>query len=218
MAVESFPVEAGHVLMFARSIGDPNPVYSDAEYAAASEVGGLIAPPTFVQASAQFDPDYGLRPRIGTPWFGSGRYPSGLQRPRDEAAAAPLPGDADRSVGGETARPGTAGGGAGSSGTGTSETGSKAGGEAPRRGGGGSGLHAEQHYTYHRPVRVGDVLTATTTPGERWEKQGRRAGVLVFAESVTEYRDQQGELVVTARSVAVRTERAVSTDAPKEGG
>lgn len=183
MAVESFPIEAGHVLMFARSIGDPNPVYSDAEHAAASEVGGLIAPPTFVQASAQFDPDYGLRPRIGRPWFGSGRYPSGLQRPRDEAADAPTPG-----------------------------------GEPKRRGGGGSGLHAEQHYTYHRPVRVGDVLTATTTPGKRWEKQGRRAGVLVFAESVTEYRDQQGELVVTARSVAVRTERAVSTDASGKAG
>ena len=53
------------------------------------------------------------------------------------------------------------------------------------------------------------MLTATTTPGERWEKQGRRAGVLVFSESITEYRDQDGELVVTARSVGVRTERAV---------
>jgi acyl dehydratase len=179
MAVESFPIEAGHVLMFARSIGDPNPVYRDAEQAAASEVGGIIAPPTFVQASAQFDPDYGLRPRIGTPWFGSGRYPSGLQRPREEAST-PQP--------------------------------------SGKRRGGGSGLHAEQHYTYHRPVRVGDVLTATTTPGDRWEKQGRRAGTLVFAETITEYRDQQGELVVTARGVSVRTERAVSGDAPQEAG
>ena len=202
MAVESFPIEAGHVLMFARSIGDPNPVYSDAEYAAASEVGGLIAPPTFVQASGQFDPDYGLRPRIGKPWFGSGRYPSGLQRPRDEAATVRAPGgDAEGPADGEVER----------------ETSRKAGGDSKPRGG-GSGLHAEQHYTYHRPVRVGDVLTATTIPGKRWEKQGRRAGVLVFAESVTEYRDQQGELVVTARSVAVRTERAVSTDAPGEPG
>ena len=205
MAVESFPIEAGHLLMFARSIGDPNPVYSDAGYAAASEVGGLIAPPTFVQASAQFDPDYGLRPRIGKPWFGSGRYHSGLQRPRGEAAEATAPGgDAKALTGGEV--------------------GGRTGGDTRPRGGGGSGLHAEQHYTYHRPVRVGDVLTATTTPGKRWEKQGRRAGVLVFAESVTEYRDQQGELVVTARSVAVRTERAVSseravsTDAPGEAG
>jgi acyl dehydratase len=177
MAAKRFPVEAGHVLMFARSIGDPNPVYSEPDHAAASEVGSLIAPPTFVQASAQFDPDYGLRPRIGRPWFGSGRTPSGLQRPRTGD-------DAPRPRGG---------------------------------GGGGSGLHAEQHYTYHRPVRVGDVLTASTTPGKRWEKQGRRAGVLVFSESITEYRDADGELVVTARSVGVRTERAVSTDGPTEG-
>ena len=65
MSVERFPVEAGHIMMFARSIGDPNPVYADAEYAAGTEVGGVIAPPTFVQASAQFDPDYPLRPKPG---------------------------------------------------------------------------------------------------------------------------------------------------------
>jgi len=174
MAVERFPVESGHVLMFARAIGDPNPIYRDPEHAAGTEVGGIIAPPTFVQASAQFDPDYGLRPRIGRPWFGSGKTPSGLQRP------APA------------------------------EGGDKSAGDRPRGGGGGgSGLHAEQHYEYHRPLRVGDVLTATTSPGKQWEKQGRRAGTLVFGETITEYRNQDGELVVTARGVGVRTERAV---------
>ena len=167
MTVERFPIEAGHVMMFARSIGDANPIYSDADYAAASEVGGIIAPPTFVQASAQFDDDYPLRPKIGAPWFGSGRTPT--LPPREPSSG------------------GSSGGG----------------------GGGGTGLHAEQHYTYHRPVRVGDVLTATTRPGERWEKQGRRAGKLVFAETITEFRDQSGELVVTARGVGVRTERVV---------
>ena len=162
MAVKRFPVEAGHILMFARSIGDPNPVYEDEEQAAAGEAGGIIAPPTFVQASAQFDPDYFLRPKIGQPWFGSGKEPTGVQR-----------------------EPGGGGG------------------------GGGGGLHAEQHYEYHRPLRAGDVLTATTTPGTTWEKEGRRAGKLVFSESVTEYRDQDGELVVTARGIGVRTERPV---------
>jgi acyl dehydratase len=164
MAVERFPIEAGHIMLFARAIGDPNPIYYDPERA--------IAPPTFVQASAQFDPDYGLRPKIGRPWFGSGKTPSGLQRP-------------------------------------ASSEGSSGGGGGERRGGGGTGLHAEQHYEYHRPLRAGDVLTATTAPGKRWEKEGRRAGKLVFSESVTEYRNQDGELVVTARSVGVRTERAV---------
>ena len=159
MAVERFPVEAGHILMFARSIGDPNPVYADEAYAKGTEVGGVIAPPTFVQASAQFDPDFPLRPRVGEPWLGSGREPTGR------------------------------GGGGG--------------------GGGGGGLHAEQHYEYHRPLRAGDVLTATTRRGDTWEKEGRRAGKLVFNESITEYRDQSGELVVTARNVGVRTERPV---------
>ena len=80
MAVERFPVEAGHILMFARSVGDPNPVYADEEYAKSVGVGGIIAPPTFVQASAQFDPDYFLRPKVGAPWFGSGKEPSGIKR------------------------------------------------------------------------------------------------------------------------------------------
>lgn len=159
MAVKRFPVEAGHILMFARSIGDPNPVYEDEATAQAGEAGGIMAPPTFVQASAQFDPDYVLRPKIGQPWFGSGKEPSGVSR-----------------EGG---------------------------------GGGGGGLHAEQHYEYHRPLRAGEVLTATTIPGATWEKEGRRAGKLVFSESVTEYRDQDGELVVTARGIGVRTERPV---------
>lgn len=182
MAAERFPVEYGHVMMFARSIGDPNPVYSDPDHAASTEVGGIIAPPTFVQAGAQFDPDYGLRPHPDRPWHGSGREASGLARARRPEAPA-----------------GDGGGGGGSAG----------GGGAPR--GGGGGLHAEQHYTYHRPVRVGDVLTATTRRGETWEKEGRRAGKLVFSESITEYRDAEGELVVTARSVGVRTERPVGS-------
>ena len=168
MSIERFPVEAGHIMLFARSVGDPNPVYHDEEQARKSEVGGVIAPPTFVQASAQYDPDYPLRPKIGQPWFGSGREATG---------AAPRSGG------------GGAGGGGG--------------------GGGGTGLHAEQHYVYHRPLRAGDVLTAETRPGKSWEKEGRRAGKLIFGESVTEYRDQNGELVVTATGVGVRTERPV---------
>jgi hypothetical protein len=76
-------------------------------------------------------------------------------------------------------------------------------------GGGGTGLHAEQHYEYHRHPKAGDVLIATVKPGQTWEKQGRRSGKLIFTETITEYRDQKGELVVTARGVGVRTERPV---------
>ena len=74
---------------------------------------------------------------------------------------------------------------------------------------GGGGLHAEQHYEYHRHPKPGDVLTATVRPGETWERQGRRSGKLTFTETITEYRDQNGELVVTARGVGVVTERPV---------
>jgi N-terminal half of MaoC dehydratase len=145
-----FPVEAGHILMFQRAIGEANPRTD-------------LAPPTFVQASAQFDPDYPLRPKIGEPWHGSGREPTGVKRESGEGGS----------------------------------------------GGGGGGLHAEQHFRYHRHLRPGDVLTATVTPGATWEKESRRAGKLSFAESITEYRDQNGELVITARGIGVRTEKPV---------
>ena len=68
-----FPVEAGHIMMFARAIGDANPRF----YEETAGAKGVVAPPTFVQASAQFDPDYPLRPKIGQRWFGSGRDPAG---------------------------------------------------------------------------------------------------------------------------------------------
>jgi hypothetical protein len=165
MAVDKFPIEAGHIMLFARSIGDANPIYYDAEHAKETEAGAVIAPPTFVQASAQFDPDYFLRPKIGEEWFGSAKGPTGI-----------------------TKKEGSGGG-----------------------GGGGGGLHAEQHYVYHKPLKAGDVLTATTKPGNSWEKEGRRGGKLMFSESVTEYRDQSGDLVVTATSVGVRTERPATT-------
>ena len=70
---------------------------------------------------------------------------------------------------------------------------------------GAGGLHAEQHFVYHRPIRVGDVLVPTTRPGQTWEKQGR-SGRLRFRERITEFRDEAGELVVTAVSVSVLRE------------
>ena len=157
MAVEKFPVEASHIMMFARAIGDGNPVYHDENHAKRAEPGGVIAPPTFAQASAQFDPDYHLRPKIdGDGWFGSCGKPSGAE-----------------------SRPS------------------------------GGGLHAEQRFIYHRHLKPGDVLRATTKPGKSWERQGRRSGKLVFSELVTEYRDQNGDLAITAIGVGVYTERPV---------
>ena len=80
MAIEKFLVEASHIMMFARSVGDANPIYHDEDYAKETELGGIIAPPTFAQSSAQFDPDYFLRPKTGgVGWFGSGKEPTGLK-------------------------------------------------------------------------------------------------------------------------------------------
>src|SRR5262249_16250451 len=76
-------------------------------------------------------------------------------------------------------------------------------------GGRDRGLHAEQHFEYHRTLRAGDVLTATTRAGRRWEKEGRGGGQLSFSETITEYRDASGELVVTAHSVGVIPDRVV---------
>ena len=67
---------------------------------------------------------------------------------------------------------------------------------------GAGGLHAEQHFVYHRPVRVGDGLVGATRPGQEWEKHGR-SGRLRFREQITEFRDEAGELVVTSRMVSV---------------
>jgi hypothetical protein len=143
----TFPVEASHIMMFSRSIGD-----FSADYDA-----GAAAPPTFAQSVAQFNPDYFLRLKDDEPWFGSGGTPSGVE---GKAASS-------------------------------------------------GGLHAEQHFEYLRPIRPGDVLSVTTRDGKTWERESKRAGKLMFSERVTEYRDQDGELVCTARSVGVKTERPV---------
>lgn len=155
MAVERFPVEGGHIMMFARAIGADAPAYYGALTGARS-----IAPPTFVWAADHFDPDSRVRPKPGEPWYGSGATPSG----------APLPDGA------------------------------------------GLGLHAEQRYEYHRPVREGDVLSAVSRPGRTWRKEGRRGGTLTFTETITEYRDKTGEPVVTATMVTVTTSRTVGAD------
>ena len=165
MAAEKFPIEAGHIMMFARAIGDANPIYYDADHAATTEVGAVIAPPTFVQSSAQFDPHYFLRPKIGEQWFGSAKEATGLTPDPDSDGSSASSG----------------------------------------------GLHAEQHYVYHKPLKAGDVLTSTTQPGKSWEKEGKRGGKLSFNESVTEYRDSSGELIVTATSLGVRTERPATS-------
>ena len=151
------PVESSHIMMFARSLLDDNPIYSDSDYAAKSEAGSILAPPTFGRSVAQFDPNYHLRLKSNEKWFGPGKNVTGLEGP------------------------------------------------SPSTG----GLHAEQHYEYHRHLKPGDQLTVTQHQGKTREKQSKRAGLLKFTETVHEFRDQKDELVLTMRSVGVKTEKPV---------
>jgi hypothetical protein len=153
MTAERFPVEATHILMFARAIGDPNPVYSDPESDEAKRAGGIVAPPTFPMAAMQFDPENPLLPKPGQAWFGSGREATGGMPSGDGAAKG--------------------------------------------------GLHAEQSFTYAKPIRPGMVLKGVPREGKTWVKESKRGGSLEFSEGFTDYFDQDGELVVTARMVGV---------------
>ena len=85
--------------------------------------------------------------------------------------------------------------------------------KAAKKGGGGGGLtrllHGEQRFEYHKPLRPGMRLEVSSRPGKSWEKQGRRGGTMRFSETITELRDQDGELVVTQISVGIITGKAV---------
>ena len=159
MGIERFPVEAGHILLFARAIGDTNPAYygalsGDERGAGAADVRAVERP---------------VRPGL---------------LPAAQAGPAVVRLRQERHRQGVVGRRGW---------------------RWRRRG----GLHAEQHYEYHQPLRAGEVLTGTEVPGKTWEKEGRRGGKLLFSENVIEYRNAKGELVVTARGVGVRTEKVV---------
>jgi acyl dehydratase len=92
---------------------------------------------------------------------------------------------------------------------------SAAAGPAGGGGGGGGGLnlarvlHGEQRFEYHKPIHPGMTLTVTQRAGQSWTKEGKKGGTMRFSESISEYRDEKGELVVTATSVGIVTEKAV---------
>jgi acyl dehydratase len=63
---------------------------------------------------------------------------------------------------------------------------------------GGMVLHGEQEFEYHRPVVVGDVLHREGKVVDLYEKQsGERT--MTFLVTEDEYRDAEGELVLTSR-------------------
>jgi hypothetical protein len=68
---------------------------------------------------------------------------------------------------------------------------------------GASTVHAEQHFEYLAPFRMGQRVVVNTRPGKTWRKQGR-AGDLEFYETVTEYCDGDDNVLVRSRKVSVR--------------
>ncbi|WP_433709553.1 MaoC/PaaZ C-terminal domain-containing protein [Nocardia sp. CA-084685] len=151
MSAYFFPVDAGHVLIFARAVGDTNPAYQRIASTCGRNPGdSAVVPPTFVQASAHYDPGYPLR----LPAAASEQ--SRFQRETAGARRGPI-------------------------------------------------LHAEQHFEYRRPVRIGDLFTVTSHSGSVSHKLNRRGGMLEFSERFTEYIAVDGEPAVIARSIGVQT-------------
>ena len=63
-------------------------------------------------------------------------------------------------------------------------------------------LHGEQAYEFERPVRVGDVLSATITLTDVYQREGTD-GTLTFAEFELEYVDAEGEPVLVERNSVI---------------
>lgn len=70
-------------------------------------------------------------------------------------------------------------------------------------------LHGEEEYEFFGPPpHAGQTLTAEARLGERWEKEGKRGGVMRFGRIITEYRDETGTLVAEQRTTIIETAKA----------
>jgi len=75
-------------------------------------------------------------------------------------------------------------------------------------------LHGGEEYVFHGPPpHAGDELTMQTRVDTVYEKQGKRGGTMTFVETVTEFRDADGNVRVECRSTAIETAQP-----PKDGG
>ena len=67
-------------------------------------------------------------------------------------------------------------------------------------------LHGEQEFIFHGPPpRAGQALTVSDQIVDRYEKPGKRGGMMRFAVVVTEYRGEDGALVAEARKTLIET-------------
>lgn len=70
-------------------------------------------------------------------------------------------------------------------------------------------VHGEQEYEYERPLYVGDVLAGETTVEEVSRRDGGWGGTLTFGVFRTDFADETGEHVLSARNTRIETERAI---------
>jgi hypothetical protein len=67
-------------------------------------------------------------------------------------------------------------------------------------------LHGEQEFIFHGPPPgAGQVLKVSDQIVDRYEKPGKRGGMMRFAVVVTEYRGEDGTLVAEARKTLIET-------------
>ena len=76
--------------------------------------------------------------------------------------------------------------------------------------GNAAGNAGEQEFEYVRPLRPGDVLTATSHVKDRFEKEGKRGGTMTFIISETVFKDQSGEIVAYSRGTTIQTSKAAT--------
>ncbi len=68
-------------------------------------------------------------------------------------------------------------------------------------------LNGGSEYEFFKPVRVGDILTATSQLAELFERQGRPGiGRMLFQVTETTYKNQNGEVVVKTRNTGISYE------------
>jgi hypothetical protein len=67
-------------------------------------------------------------------------------------------------------------------------------------------LHGEREFVFHgRPTQDGAVLNVSEQVVDRYEKPGKKGGLMRFAVVVTEYRGEDGTLVAEARKTLIET-------------
>lgn len=66
-------------------------------------------------------------------------------------------------------------------------------------------LHGGQEYEFERPIFAGEVLTSHKGEIKTYTKQGRRGGLMKFAEITSNFTDEKGEIVLRLKSILIQT-------------